>query len=177
MALIATLVLGRNGAASLNGGSTLLSTPPDRARFLALHRRAAAYIIGRESASIESYQKSSSPIYVLSRSREAIELAHPRMEQVFVSEVPGENDLEEVTRVIAAKNSGDVVIEAGPSLLLALVRCGAVDELELSITSNDGDGDFINLEELLSFFEIIEDAQIDDTRLLKCRYQGNSTNS
>ena len=172
MTVIASLVVGSNGATSLNGRSSGLSTPADRTRFLQRHRSAAAFIIGKKSAAIESYAASQVPIFIFTRSTQQLNVAHPLMQQVTV-----DRNLAEITQLIDLRITGDIVVEAGASLLQALIEVGGINILELSISPIAGDGDFINLEELLSKFEIQSESEIDGTRLLECRYQRNSANS
>ncbi|MFM1975120.1 MAG: hypothetical protein RL524_1107 [Actinomycetota bacterium] len=150
MTVIASLVVGSNGAASLHGSSRALSTPADRERFLARHQGASAFIIGKKSAAIESYAKSQVPIF---------------------------SDLGEITRRIDERIPGNIVVEAGPSLLLALIGAGVIEILELSISPIEGDGDFLSIEDLLAPFSIESEVTIDGTRLLQCRYNGHATNS
>lgn len=171
MTVIASLVVGSNGATSLNGRSSGLSTAADRARFLKRHRGAAAFIIGKKSAAIESYAGSQVPIFIFTRSNQRLELPHPLMQQVTV-----DRNLAEITQLIDLRIPGDIVVEAGPSLLKALVEVGVIDIFELSISPIVGDGDFINIEELLSYFQVISDIESDGTRLLECRYNRNSAN-
>ncbi len=172
MAIIASLVVGANNATSMAGTSHLLSTPPDRARFLARHRSAAAFIIGKNSAAREMYSNSKVPIFVLSRSNTKLVLSNPAMEQVNV-----EKDFIEPLRIISERISGDIVVEAGHSLLIALSKEGLIDCLELTISPLDGDGDFIDLELLLSCYTVISEKNVNGTRLLECRNKSNSTNS
>lgn len=172
MTVIASIVLGSNGAASLHGSSQGLSTPADRARFLKRHRSAEAFIIGKKSALIESYSKSDVPILVFTRLPEKLDLPHPLMEQVVIS-----HDLAETIRFIDQRIKGNIVVEAGPSLLKALIDVRAIDILELSLSPIEGDGDFIEFEELLSSFEIVSDCEIDGTRLLQGRDKSYSANS
>lgn len=173
MALIASLVVGANGATSLNGRSTGLSTDSDRKRFLARHRSAAAFIIGKQSASIESYAKTKVPIFIFSRSSTPLIFIHPLMQQVTVNK----GDMAEIARRIDQRTDGDVVIEAGISLLKALIESGVVDLLELSISPISGDDHFVDIEDLLENFTCSETRAEDGTRLLHCRYKGDSTNS
>ena len=173
MALIASLVVGSNGATSLNGKSSPLSTPSDRARFIERHRGAAAFIIGKQSALIESYASTQVPIFVYSRNSNVLTFPHPLMEQVTVNR----GDLGEITRKIDQRIEGDVVIEAGASLLTALIQEGVVDFLEISISPIEGDGNFIEIDDILKNFECSEEIAGDGTRLLQCRYQRNSTDS
>jgi riboflavin biosynthesis pyrimidine reductase len=171
MALIATLVVGANNATSKAGLSAPLSTPADRTRFLALHRSAAAIIIGKESAVVEDYRTTQVPIFVLSRQHEGVELPHPMMELVTV-----DDDLATISRSIASQFDGDVIIEAGIKLLKALISAGAVDHLALSISPIEGNGHFVNLDELLSGFSIEKEDEIEGTRLLECRYNRDPSN-
>lgn len=172
MTVIASLVVGSNGATSLDGLSRGLSTAADRARFLQRHRSAAAFIIGKQSALVENYGQSDVPIFIFTRSSQKIELPHPMMQQVTV-----DRNLREITQLIDLRIAGDIVVESGPQLLGALIDAQAIDILELSISPIAGDGRFVELDALLSQFEIIEEDVVDETRLLKCRYNRNSTDS
>lgn len=171
MALIATLVVGSNNATSKGGQSAPLSTPADRARFLELHRSAAAIITGRKSALAEDYSKTSIPIFVFTRQQEKLTFPHPMMEQTSVNE-----NLHEITRGIESRFAGNVIIESGVELLQDLIEVGAVDELALTISPIEGDGDFIDLVKLLANFSIEKEVEVGGTRLLECRYHSNSAN-
>lgn len=171
MTVTASFVVGRNNASTLGGVSSPLSTPEDRHRFLARHRSAGAIIIGKESAAIENYQATHVPIFVFSRNSASLNFCHPLMQQITV-----DRNLTEITRIIDARISGEIVVEAGARLLLALIEAGVVDFLELSRTPIDGDGHFVDVDQLLSKFEIEEDRIINGTQLLKCRYKGDATN-
>lgn len=172
MALIATLVVGSNNATSKGGQSSPLSTPADRNRFLALHRSASAIITGSKSATVEDYTQTRVPVYVFTRGSEKLDLPHPMMEQVTV----GQN-LAEMVRRIAERFDGDLIIESGVALLQPLIEVGAVNQLALSISPVAGDGDFIDVAKLLSHFSIEKEERVDGTRLLECRYNGNSAHS
>ena len=170
MTVIASLVVGSNGATSLNGRSRGLSTAADRTRFLERHRSAAAFIIGKKSALIESYSKSAVPIFIFTRSNEKLALPHPMMQQITV-----DRNLGEITQLIDLRIAGNIVVEAGVSLLQALIDVHVIEILELSISPIAGDGDFIDLAELLSKFEVTDEVEVEGTKLLKCRYKGNTT--
>lgn len=172
MAVIASLVIGENGATTVGGISTPLSSPADRERFIARHRSAAAFIIGKNSARIESYSKSNVPIFIFSRNNEHLHFDHPNMQQVTV-----DRNLREITELIDLRIDGDIVVEAGIGLLIPMIEVGAIDILELSITPISGDGNFVDVEGLLNRFEIAKDVVIDGTRLLECRYNRNASNS
>lgn len=94
------------------------------------------------------------------------------MQQVTV-----DRNLGEIAQLIDLRIPGDIVVEAGISLLKALIDLHVIEILELSVSPIEGDGDFIDLEELLSQFEIVDEEVIDGTRLLKCRYKGDAADS
>lgn len=167
MSVIATLNIAANGATSLAGSSAPLSSAPDRQRFLALHRRAGAHITGPNSAKSELYSDRRIPLLILSRSL--------RSERTPEAEIFNTSEgLQEVMREISLRFPGPLVIEAGPQLLIALIAAGCVEEIELSFSPLDGDGNFINVEELTSHFEIVNSENIDGTQLLQGRYKGDS---
>ena len=170
MTVIASLVVGANHATSKDGSSQALSTPADRERFLRRHRGASAFIIGKKSAVTENYQGTSVPIFVYSRSSTPLHFHHPLMQQITV-----DRDLGELTRRIDQRIEGDIVVEAGPALLMALVEEGVIELLELSISPIEGDGDFIDVKKLLEYFAVESDEEVDGTRLLSCRNQSNSS--
>lgn len=172
MAIIASLVVGANGACSIEGQSRGLSTPPDRERFLERHRNATAFIIGKQSSARERYSRVDIPIFVFTRETTPLHFEHPMMQQINSS-----FGLNEIVTLIDERIEGNIVVESGPLLLMALVQEGCIDYLELSITPIEGDGDFIDVDELLTHFTIEEDKIIDGTRLLKCRDKSNTTNS
>ena len=167
MSVIATLNVGANGATTLAGTSAGISTAADRERFLKLHRRAGLHIAGANSAASELYSSTKIPLVILARSTQS-NISHGR-------EIINTSDgLKSVMREIKARFPAPIVVEAGPTLLTALVNEGCIDEIELSFSPILGDGNFINHIELLSQFTITVDENIDGTRLLHGRYNGDS---
>lgn len=170
MSVIATLNIGANGATSLEGSSLGLSTAEDRNRFLTLHRRAGAYVVGTKSAANELYTSSAIPLLILSRSLDS-EVADGRE---IINTLDG---LEDVMRDIRSRYPAPIVVEAGPTLLLALLGAGCIEEIELSISPLPGDANFIDQQEIIKHFTIIGDETVNGTRLLHGRYNGDSTYS
>lgn len=169
MSVIATINVGRNGATSKSGSSATLSSDVDRAAFLALHRSAGAYVLGRNSFDAESYRHAAAPIYILTRTPSAMAHLNP-----YVTEVDVNLGLAVAMRKIRAVSSAPIVVEAGVGLLLPLIDAGCIEELHVTISPIDGDDHFLDTEKLLNHFEIISDEEQESTRLLKCRYQGHS---
>ena len=168
MSVIATLNVGRNGATSKDGRSEAISSSADRQRFLALHRSAGSFLVGRNSYVAERYSSPNTQIFILSKSGLPISGAS---ENVTIIAAPS---LIESAREIYEKGTHPIVVEAGISLLVPLIESGCIEELELSISPIDGEDHFIDVETILAHFQIIDDTHIDGTRLLKCRYQGDS---
>jgi riboflavin biosynthesis pyrimidine reductase len=171
MTVIASLVVGANLATTKGGSSRALSTEPDRARFLKRHRSASAFIIGRKSAAVESYKDSQIPIFVYSRSSTPLHFTHPMMQQITV-----DRNLRDITQLIDLRIAGDIVVEAGPTLLMAMIEEGVINYLELTISPIEGDGNFIDVENVLNYFHIESEESTEGTRLLSCRYKGDSSN-
>ena len=167
MSVIATLNVGANGATSLAGSSTGISTAADRERFLKLHRRAGVHIAGANSASSELYTSTKIPLVILTRST----LSQSKQGREIINTSDG---LQGVMREIKERFPAPIVVEAGPNLLTALVNQGCIEEIELSISPLIGDGNFINYVELLTYFNLTTDETIDGTRLLHGRYNGDS---
>lgn len=168
MSVIATLNVGRNGATSKNGSSEAISSPADRQRFITLHRSAGSFLLGRNSYLAERYSSPNAQIFILSKS--GLPIAGAPENVTIIAGL----SLIESAREIYKKGRHPVVVEAGISLLIPLIESGCIDELELSISPIDGDDHFVDVKAILSHFQIIEDANVDGTRLLKCRYQGDS---
>jgi hypothetical protein len=167
MSVIATLNVGANGATSLAGSSAGISTAADRERFLKLHRRAGLHIAGANSASSELYSSAKIPLVILTRST----ASQSEQGREFINTSGG---LPGVMREIKERFPAPIVVEAGPNLLTALVNQGCIEEIELSISPLNGDGNFINYVELLTHFDLRSDKTIDGTRLLHGRYNGDS---
>lgn len=168
MSVIATLVIGSNGATALGGASTALSTSADRQRFLALHRSAGAYITGRNSFSAESYANSSAPVLILSRTPEPV---------LGATVIDSSQGLPSAMRDVTTRFASPIVVEAGATLFMELLKTGCIEECELTIVPIDGDSHFIDLDEVLGNLKIANDHMVDGTRLLKCRYKSSSAYS
>jgi riboflavin biosynthesis pyrimidine reductase len=92
------------------------------------------------------------------------------MQQITV-----DRNLRDITQLIDLRIDGDIVVEAGPTLLMALVEEGVIDLLELTFSPIEGDGNFIDVEKLMKNFTTEKDEVVDGARLLSCRNQGNSS--
>jgi dihydrofolate reductase len=171
MSVIATINVGANGATSLNGSSRGLSTPADRTAFLALHRSAGSYLLGYRSFIAEQYSPSQTPIIILTRGNREI----AGRDDVTLFKVEG--DLKTSIPLLKEKFPQPILVESGVTLLTELINAGCIEELYLNSTPINGDGHFVDIEELLQNFEIISEELQDGTTLRKCRYKADAANS
>lgn len=172
MSVIATINIGANGATTLGGQSKPLSTPADRARFLALHHSAGSIILGRNSLQSESYQGSKAKLFVFTRKR----ISSDRDSET-ITYIDSSHGLKGAMQKVIEEGAKPILVEAGPTLIFALVKVGCIDELYLSISPIDGDGNFLSISKLLKSFEVESEETVESTRLLKCRYKSDSPNS
>jgi riboflavin biosynthesis pyrimidine reductase len=124
--VIASLVVGSNGATSLAGRSKGLRTPEDRERFLALRRSAdlGAIVVGSATAAVEPYQQTPHPLFIYKRAS-------------GVSPA-------EFLRELRGKISGAILCEGGVTFIHQLLEDDALDLLHLTRAPIAGDGHFLN---------------------------------
>lgn len=157
MAVTATLVVGKDGATRKNGRSAGVASSADRAAFLARRRLADCILIGGNTARNEPYQRTPAPVVVISRSM-INHLANNRRAHWW-------NATPEDALVRAQRLFGpNILIEAGPHIIIALAEKGLIDRLELSVTDVEGGEDQIDYQSLLSKFSSVHENVIDSTR-------------
>ncbi|MFM8366335.1 MAG: dihydrofolate reductase family protein [Candidatus Nanopelagicaceae bacterium] len=162
MHTVATLVMGQDGSTSKDGSSAGVSTNTDRERFLKRRREFDCIIIGGNTARAERYAITPCPLVVISRHKSNVLLTNPNA-------VWWNLDPEEALTKAKREFGPDILIEAGPSLLLEYLKAGLVDQLEISITPITGGEHLIDLNEALRGFEITEDKQVEDTRFVTAK--------
>lgn len=156
MPVVANLVLGADGSSRWGVDSQGISTPEDRAHFLAERRKRDCIIIGGKTAANFGYRKSPCPVIVLSRDNPALPKENPRAH--WWQESPADA----IAR--AGKEFGpNIGIEGGPTLLLAFLEDGLIDLLQLSVTPIIGGENLVDSSELLSYFQEIKKTQIGET--------------
>jgi riboflavin biosynthesis pyrimidine reductase len=125
--VVASLVVGSNGATTLAGTSAGLRTEEDRERFLALRNSDAigAILVGSATAATEPYQRTPHPLFIYER----VSGLSPTE---FLHEVRG-------------KISGAILCEGGVTLIHLLLNGDVLEFLHLTRTPIIGDGHFLNL--------------------------------
>ena len=122
--VVANLLVGTDGSTTARGRSAGLSSPVDRKRFHQLRAMADYIVIGGNTARTEPYASTPVPLIVLTHGELPAEIsANPLARAVS-------GPLAEVLDALA----GNILIEAGPTLLELAMRSHLVDELHLTIT-------------------------------------------
>lgn len=67
------------------------------------------------------------------------------------------------------KFGGNVLVEAGASIILELINARILDGIYLSITPNSGGEEKINYQDLISKFSEIKIREIEDTKFIEAR--------
>ena len=159
---MATLVMGLDGCTSKDGSSAGVSTNSDRERFLKRRREFDCIIIGGNTARAERYAITPCPLVVISRHKSNVLITNPNAYWWNMEPVEA---LEKAKREFGP----DILVEAGPSLLLEYLKAGLIDQLEISITPVTGGEHLIDLNDALRGFEITEDRKVDETRFVTAK--------
>ncbi len=161
MAVIASLVLGADGSSTLRGNSAAISTPIDRERFLARRRLCDVIIVGGKTAKADGYKTTPVPLVIISHSRPDLLDVNSKAHWWMI---PAAAAIER-----AKKEFGPTVsVEGGISMISELLEAGAISQLELSISPQTGGENKIDLEQLLKYFEKIEEELVVETIFYTC---------
>lgn len=162
MSVIASLVVAQDGSTVKGGISSGVASIQDRNRFLARRREADCIIIGGNTARNEPYHRTPVPVVVISRSM-INSLADNRI--AFWWNTTPENAIAR-----AKKTFGEnILVEAGPNLVKEMIGAGLIDGLELSVTSEIGGEEKIDIQRLLKSFTSIDEEKIENTTFYSAR--------
>lgn len=150
-----SLVIGRDGSTRLHGSSRALSSPEDRARFLAHRRTADAIVIGGGTARAESYEKSPAPLIIVSRTLKTSN--NPR------AHIWRCTPREALDRAITEYGS-HLHIEGGPQFFSQLLD--KISRIYLTISDKSGGENCINWREIFSAYAIIQQEEINGSTFL-----------
>ena len=162
MPVTATLVVGRDGSTTKGGRSSGVASAIDRETFLARRRGADCIIIGGNTARTEPYQRTPAPVVVLSRSM-VNSLAHNR--RAYWWNTSPADAIARARRLFGE----EILVEAGPRLIVDCIKEGLIDVLELSVTDIEGGENICDYQSLLSAFSTVEEKTIDGTRFFTAR--------
>ena len=147
--VLATLVVGSNWAASLDGDSRGLQSGEDRERFLALRNSAAvgAIVVGARTAEVEPYQKTPHPLFIYQRS---------------LGVTPAQ-----FIRHVQEQVNGSILCEGGVQLIHLLLRENLIDVFHLTRVSKAGDNHFLDIELVRTHLALIQSEQINTSTFEK----------
>lgn len=157
MGISASLVVGTDGSTTHAKGSAGVSSPDDRADFLARRHGFDCIIIGGATARSEPYSKTPVPLVIISR-----QSTHPVPENphAYVWKLS-------IADAITAARKGfgeSIHIEAGLSIVHELLRTNAIDDFYLTITPAVGGSNIFDWKSALEGFDFCTMREIGGTK-------------
>ena len=150
--VLANMVIGANGATSLNHDSAELSSPADRKRFHEIRKMSTALVVGGNTFRREHYSKAPMPVYVATQTPTS-----STSTSIFIVAAP-----EIVVRKALEESNGAVLIEGGIRFIAPLLAKGVIDRLFLTRSPISGDGDFFDFENLHRNYQLDSSNKVDD---------------
>lgn len=154
--VVANLLVGADGSTTLGGRSVGLSSPADRKRFHQLRASADYIVIGGNTARTEPYLSTPVPLVVLTH-----------------GELPDEISTNPLARAVNAPLTdvldaleGNILIEAGPSLLQQAMSSNLIDELNLTITDATPSENMIDISKLTSGYDEIDCQELNGEKFI-----------
>lgn len=153
--IIANLLIGSDGATTLNGSSKALTNKADRERFHQLREKARAICIGGSTFRSEPYEKVPLPLYVSSRGT-SVTLANLR--DVYPLSPT------ELVKLALATEGAPILIEGGPNFLTELIESAQIDELHITRSPTSGDDNYFDETHLNQNYKCLESNEVDGVR-------------
>ena len=162
MIILANLVLGSDGSTTLDGSSKSLSSAEDRKRFHELRAQASAILIGGNTARNEPYAETPVPLVVISRSGDLPESVRSNP-KVHIWQL----DPISAVHKAADQFGGNILVEAGMSLIQELLIANKIDELYLTLSQKSGGENVYDLSALTRDFTVESSEKIAGETFLK----------
>ena len=162
MSILANLVLGSDGSTTLDGSSKSLSSAEDRRRFHELRAQASAILIGGNTARSEPYAETPVPLVVISRSGDLPESVRSNP-KVHIWQL----DPISAVHKAADQFGGNILVEAGMSLIQELLIANKIDELYLTLSQKSGGENVYDLSALTRDFTVESSEKIAGETFLK----------
>jgi len=161
----ANLIVGQDGSTTLNGSSTALSTAADRLRFHQLRDHQELIIIGGNTARREPYKRTPIPVYILTHAKVRLQ---PKNQLAKQFQLTPAQLLTEISNNFQSQTSPiNVLVEAGPKLLMQMIEQTLIDLLYLTINLRKQGENQISTGELVKNFELLESEVIEDCEFRK----------
>lgn len=150
----ANLIVGKDGATALAGSSIGLSTDEDRRRFHELRSKNDLILIGGNTARREPYKRTPIPLYILTHTKVRLQPKNQLAKQFALTPV------EMITEIKQGfepdkKDLINLLVEAGPALLMQMIKQDLVDNLYLTVNLEKTGDNQISITDLTRDFELI----------------------
>ena len=155
----ANLIVGKDGSTTLAGSSIGLSTDEDRRRFHELRSKNDLILIGGNTARREPYKRTPIPLYILTHTKVRLQPKNQLAKQFALTPL---QMIEEIATNFNPSQTSPInlLIEAGPNLLLQMIDQGLVDHLYLTINQQAVGENSISISELTDSFELISSEEL-----------------
>jgi riboflavin biosynthesis pyrimidine reductase len=149
----ANLIVGIDGATTVNGSSIGLSNDEDRQRFHQLRGESDLILIGGNTARREPYKRTPIPLYILTHSKVKLQ---PKNQLAKQFQLTPKQLLEEVGGKFESSSELPIklLVEAGPKLLLEMISQSLVDYLYLTVSLNKKGENKVDIDELTKDFRL-----------------------
>ena len=150
----ANLIVGIDGATTVNGSSIGLSNDEDRQRFHQLRGESDLILIGGNTARREPYKRTPIPLYILTHSKVKLQ---PKNQLAKQFQLTPKQLLEEVGGKFESSSELPIklLVEAGPKLLLEMISQSLVDYLYLTVSLNKKGENKVDIDELTKDFRLV----------------------
>jgi hypothetical protein len=149
--IIASMVVGANGATSSAGSSAPLQTAIDRERFLLRRKNPEiqAILVGHRTTLVEPYNRSPHPLVIFSQRA----IGAGSLERAF----------DDFIAKMRAEYPGKILCEGGITLIHLLLAANLIDIFYVSRVAFEGDDHFLDEELLLKRMRLVSKESYGDT--------------
>ena len=161
----ANLIVGQDGSTTLNGSSTGLSAAPDRLRFHQLRDHQQLIIIGGNTARREPYKRTPIPLYILTHAKNRLQPKNQLAKQFQLT--PAQLLAEISSNFQCQQPQINVLVEAGPNLLMQMIDQSLIDYLYLTVNLERQGENKISIGDLVKKFELLESDKIENCEFRK----------
>jgi len=162
MTVSANIILGADGSTSLGASSGGLTDSADRMRFHDIRSKSDAILIGGNTARNEPYGKTPVPLVIISKQNQFPDLVRANP----MANIWNLSPKQALTKAIVDFGP-NILIEAGPTLLLEFIREGCVEELFITISPKTGGVNKVEMKEITSGFVEVSREEVSGTKFLK----------
>ena len=157
----ANLIISANGGTTAAGSSIGLTTEEDRRRFHQLRAKSDLILIGGNTARREPYKRTPIPLYILTHGKVRLQPKNQLVKQFMMPVAELITEIASNFLPIDSELPINLLVEAGPKLLLQMVEQGLIDNLYLTTNLEKDGEDKIAVDKLTNTFKLISSEKID----------------